>query len=206
MSETAFFSLLLASQSPRRKQLLESMGFPFRTVYPLAEEVFPEPGQAARVALDNAVAKARSLVPEAAESEIILGADTLVVLDDLAIGKPKDRDAARESLRTLSGKTHTVVSGVYLWSKKWGEKRGLAESRVTFRPLGDDEIESYTALKEPYDKAGSYAVQGASALFIDKIEGSFSNVMGLPMEMVIRLLAELTRRSPFDLFEKNEKR
>ncbi len=204
MDQNAFFSLILASQSPRRKQLLEGMNLPFRTISPGGEELFPERDQAAVVAKVNAVAKARSVFDSnvIAENEIVLGSDTLVVLNGHAIGKPVDREDARKTLRLLGGKTHTVVTGVALLSKRWGETSATAESRVTFRPISESEVDAYTLLKEPYDKAGSYAVQGASALFIEKIEGSFSNVMGLPLELLLKLLSELTQKSVFDLFEK----
>lgn len=204
MNQGAFFSLILASQSPRRKQLLEGVGFSFRTVSPTGDEAFPERDQAVPVAKANAVQKAKSVFHsiDVGQDEIVLGSDTLVVLNGHAIGKPVDQEDAKKTLRLLAGKTHTVVTGVALLSKRWGEKSATAESRVTFRPISEAEIEAYTLLKEPYDKAGSYAVQGASALFIDKIEGSFSNVMGLPLELLLKMLAELTQKSVFDLFEK----
>lgn len=196
------FSLLLASQSPRRRQLLEAAGFAFRTISPSVNEAFPNKGEADRISLENAVLKARSLEAQARDGEIVLGSDTLVVLDDHAIGKPKDRDDAMRILGRLSGKTHTVVSGLHLRSSKWGERSAVAKSRVTFRPITSKEIESYTLLKEPYDKAGAYAVQGVSGLFIKSIEGSFSNVMGLPLELLLEELAALTQVSVFDLLEK----
>lgn len=204
MNRNAFFSLVLASQSPRRKQLLEGMGFPFRTISPRGDELFPERDQAAAVAKINAIQKAKSVFESSpiSDEEIVLGSDTLVVLNGHAIGKPVDREDAKRTLRLLSGKTHTVVTGVSLVSKKWGESSAIAESRVTFRVITDSEIDAYTLLKEPYDKAGSYAVQGASALFIDKIDGSFSNVMGLPLELLLKMLSDLTQKSVFDLFEK----
>lgn len=202
MNPNAEFSFFLASQSPRRKQLLAGMELVFRASDPISKEAFPERGQAGPVALLNAVAKAESLAHLAQDHEIVLGADTLVVLDGFAIGKPKDRDDAKQILKSLSGKQHQVVSAIYLWSRRFGERRGVAESKVTFHNLSNEEIEQYVLLKEPYDKAGAYAVQGASSIFIHKIEGSYSNVMGLPIELLIQLSSSLLRRTPFDLFEK----
>lgn len=202
MKKSPFFSLLLASQSPRRRQLLEAVGFSHRVVLPSVDEREAKPGESDAVALWNAVAKARSIPPgEIKDGEVIVSADTIVVVDDIAIGKPTDRHDAKRILETLSGRTHVVVSGLCLRSKILGERTGLAKSEVTFRQLDSAEIHSYTQLKEPYDKAGAYAVQGLSALFIQNIKGSFSNVMGLPVELLIEELAALTRHSVFDLFE-----
>ncbi len=192
--------LHLASQSPRRKQLLEAIGIAFKAHLPKGvEELHPAADEVDSVMIANARAKARSISIERAE-DVALGADTLVCLNNEVLGKPRDPKHATEILQKLSGKTQTVVTGLYLYSKKFGERSCLVKSEVTFKRLSADEISQYTQTREPYDKAGAYAVQGVGALFIEKIEGSYTNVMGLPIEAVMTELSALTHIPIFEWF------
>lgn len=180
-------SLVLASASPRRAEILSSLGIPFvvRAVDVREEPLPGETAEAAavRLASEKAAAAAR-LDPHA----WVLAADTLVFLDGAILGKPRDAAEAAAMLRRLSGREHGVVTAVHL---RRGEApgRGVAEiSRVRFAPLEDDEIAWYVGTGEPADKAGAYGVQGLGARFIEEIHGSFTNVMGLPARAVYRLL------------------
>jgi septum formation protein len=195
--------LILASQSPRRRQLLESLDMVFRVERPDSEEITPDGERVDHVMESNALAKAQSVVSCARDpEEIIIGADTLVILDGEALGKPKDKRAALKTLKKLSGRTHEVLTGLALISERFGTRTSVHRSQVTFHELAPAEIEAYCDIVEPYDKAGSYAVQGAGALFISKIEGSYTNVMGLPIEGLLKELSELTGRAVFEFFSK----
>lgn len=193
--------LVLASVSPRRRQLLESLGLPFNLVAPVGVvEKEPAAHEITETVSENALAKATSILAGLPSSAIAIGADTLVLMGEQVLGKPNDRTEALEHLRKLSGKTHRVLTGMALLSKHFGRRISLTESRVTFRDILPDEMEVYADLEEPYDKAGAYAAQGVSALFIQKIEGSYTNVLGLPIETLLSELGILTARSPFTWF------
>jgi septum formation protein len=183
-------SLVLASGSPRRKELLECAGLSFEVMKVPAEEedgVDPSlpPGEGAgRRALAKAVwAAARRL------DAVVLGADTIVVLGDDVLGKPPDAAGAREMLHRLSGRTHRVITGFAIVSG--GEARTcLVETEVRFRALDAASIGRYVESGEPMDKAGAYAIQGAGGGFIDRVRGSYTNVVGLPLPEVLATLAE----------------
>ena len=179
--------LVLASTSPRRRELLAQLGVPFEVLAPAVDEQ-PLPAELAtdhvcRLALAKARAAAAQLGPQAC----VLGADTVVVLDGQILGKPVDRDDAAAMLRRLSGRTHTVLSAV---ARVLGGAHvvHLSESHVTFRTLSPAEIAAYCATGEPLDKAGAYAIQGRAAAFIRHLEGSYSGVMGLPLYETAELL------------------
>ena len=135
--------------------------------------------------------KASHVAREYNHDTLIIGADTLVVLDGQAIGQPGDRDEAASMLRRLSGVTHTVLTGVCLLRGDARKAEGLSQSRVTFHPLSDREIDWYLSTGEPMDKAGAYAAQGLGAIFLKAIEGSFHNVVGFPLDLFYRLLPEV---------------
>lgn len=195
--------IILASQSPRRQQLLESLGLIFRVERPESDELTPDEQNVDEIMKANALAKAESVLLSAKDpNEIIIGADTLVMLDGKALGKPADKSAAAQTLKKLSARTHEVVTGLALVSGRYGKNASVHRSHVTFRQIAPAEIESYCNILEPYDKAGSYAVQGAGALFISRIEGSYTNVMGLPIEGFLKELSALTGRSVFEFFPK----
>lgn len=185
--------LFLASQSPRRKQILESVGLPFKVLTADVEEVHPGVKNYREVILSNSLLKANAVSKRVTDTNaLILSADTLVILNDSVLGKPKHKEDARQMLKAQSGKVQQVFTGITLLSESLGQHQSLVESKVHFRKLSDEEIENYISTVEPYDKAGAYAVQGISAVFIEKIEGSYTNVMGLPVEVLLRDLEKFT--------------
>jgi septum formation protein len=181
--------LVLASASPRRAEILRSLGIPFR-VRPAEIPEEPLPGETAEaVATRLAEAKAASVAARE-PGAWVLGADTLVFLDGLILGKPRDPEDARSMLRRLAGREHRVVTALHL-IRGDGPGVGRAEvSRVRFAPMDEEEIAWYAATGEPSDKAGAYGVQGLGARFIEEIQGSFTNVMGLPARAAYRLLRD----------------
>jgi nucleoside triphosphate pyrophosphatase len=181
--------LILASSSPRRAEILANAGLPFSVLSSAVDESsFPGEAPAALVQrLANA--KADLVTARAVGPAIILAADTVVVLDDKILGKPKSKEDARHMLQQLSGRTHSVLTGVALIRLPDGERRQFIESTlVHFRPITEEELSSYLATEEPYDKAGAYAIQGQAGRYIPRIEGCYFNVVGLPLS---RVLAEL---------------
>ncbi|MEK7816441.1 MAG: nucleoside triphosphate pyrophosphatase, partial [Pseudomonadota bacterium] len=174
--------IYLASASPRRQELLRQIGLGFEAMPSDLDEV-PQPGErpadyVLRVARDKARHVAARMQEQA--SHPVLGADTEVVLDGEILGKPRDRGHGLDMLRRLSGRTHEVLSGVCVVHGE-REYTALSVSRVTFRPLTAAEIAAYWDTGEPADKAGAYAIQGRAAAFIERLEGSYSGVMGLPL-------------------------
>ena len=174
--------LYLASQSPRRTELLTQVGIDHTVVSSSYEE--PNEGHDSPIEMVKAQAlgKARCAVG-IPEGGIVLGADTIVVLDNEVLGKPQDEADARQMLERLSGRSHSVVTGVALLIKG-DEVVFHNETKVYFKELAPFEIESYIASGEPMDKAGAYGIQGKGALWVEKIEGSYTNVVGLPVEHV----------------------
>lgn len=174
--------LHLASQSPRRRQLLEQIGVDFVVLdVEVAEQRMPgEPPQdyVSRVARDKARAGLVRL--DHAGDAIVLGADTEVVLDDEVFGKPQDADDASAMLRRLSGRTHAVISVVWLASAE-REQCAVCVSQVRFAVLDESTIATYVATGEPFGKAGAYAIQGRGATLVEHLQGSYSGVMGLPV-------------------------
>ncbi|MCP5422915.1 MAG: septum formation inhibitor Maf [Chromatiaceae bacterium] len=177
--------IILASQSPRRAALLDQIGIAYQVVPAHVDETLHADERAAdyveRVALAKAAA-VHALHPD----RVVLAADTAVVLDQQILGKPRDRDDALNVLASLSGRTHEVLTGVAVASVE--RRYALNVSRVVFRALTDAEIAAYWDSGEPADKAGAYAVQGIAAAFIERIEGSYSGVMGLPLFETMALL------------------
>jgi len=183
--------LLLASTSPRRRQILESLNLSFEVLCPGTDEASAHAGNVEQITMENSLVKARGCLKATKfETDIVIGSDTLVVLGDEVMGKPQDPKEAVKMLTQLSGQWHRVVTGLALVSPKYGELKSYGISKIKFKNLSPEEIQNYVSTKEPYDKAGSYAVQGLGALFIEKIEGSYTNVMGFPVE---KFLLELSR-------------
>ncbi|MBR6706793.1 MAG: septum formation protein Maf [Clostridia bacterium] len=177
--------LYLASASPRRRELLEYMGIPFETAVSDAEE--DASGSPEEVAMGNAMKKGEA-VSRLHPDDIVLAADTVVCLDDGRIlGKPRSREEAFGMLRALSGAAHRVVTGVAVFSPD-GVKAAAEVSRVVFDTLTDEEIWDYIATGEPMDKAGAYALQGGAGVYVERVEGSVTNIIGLPTTLVRRLL------------------
>jgi septum formation protein len=180
--------LILASASPRRQELLGLLGLPFEVIPSAVDEAehAGEGGPPARTARRLAEVKAEEVATRHPHA-LVLGADTIVVLDDAVLGKPGGADDARRMLALLSGRTHQVITGIAL------RGAGLAASDavstdVTFRELTPREIDAYVATGEPMDKAGAYALQGRAAVLIEGIRGDYTNVVGLPLPRLAALL------------------
>jgi len=184
--------LILASSSPRRAEILANAGLPFSVLSSAVDES-PYPGEAPAALVQRlANAKADLVTARAVGPAIILAADTVVVLDDKILGKPSSTEDARHMLQQLSGRTHTVLTGVALVRLPDGERRQFIESTlVHLRPITDEELSSYLATGEPYDKAGAYAIQGQAGRYIPRIEGCYFNVVGLPLSRVLTELKTL---------------
>jgi len=180
-------TLYLASSSPRRRELLEQIGVHYK-IRPVDVSERVNPGEAPEeYVLRLALAKARAGRAALAVPAPVLGADTAVAVDDAILGKPRDRDDALAMLARLSGREHRVLSGVALVEGEREESR-LSVTRVRFRVLAPGEAAAYWASGEPADKAGAYAIQGLAAVFVERIEGSYSGVMGLPLFETAELL------------------
>jgi septum formation protein len=182
-------TLLLASASPRRAELLRAAGFEF-DVQPSHADESVHDGEAAEAYVRRiAEAKARG-VRSIAGDRVVLAADTTVAVDDHLLGKPADQEDAARMLGLLSGRRHQVWTAVTAARAATLETR-VEVTQVEFAPLSDDEIAWYVASGEPSDRAGGYAIQGLASRFVTRIEGSYSNVVGLPISLVYRMLVEL---------------
>lgn len=177
--------LILASQSPRRRELLERIGLQF-TVHAADIDETMDPADPPQVAVAKLSAKKAAAIGADA-ADIVIAADTVVVLDGAILGKPHDADDAARMLRLLGGRTHRVMTGVTV---RRGERSETAVeiTDVTFRPLREREIAAYVATGEPMDKAGAYGVQGAASIFVSGLHGDYFNVMGLPLCRTAELL------------------
>ncbi len=173
------FDVILASSSPRRKELLKIILEEFDILPSNAEEIIPQNLDVFKVAEHLAKIKAEDIA-KSHKNHLVIGADTCVIVDNEILGKPKDRIEARRMISTLSGKTHFVVTGCCLMN---GNKiKSFSEiTEVEFFPLSESEIEKYLNTDEPYDKAGAYGIQGKGALLVKKIVGDYFNVVGLPV-------------------------
>jgi len=179
--------LLLASRSPQRRAILEQLGIPFEAVVPQYEEELTRAEPVAEVER-HAQGKARSVVGIAGERPV-LGVDTEVVLGGRVYGKPADEGEAEAMLEALSGQTHEVVSGLCLLTAAW-EELHHAVTRVSFRDLTPRELGLYVVSEEWRDRAGGYAIQGLGAALVERIEGDYLNVVGLPAALLVNRLAE----------------
>ena len=201
--------LILASASPRRKDLLRNAGISF-TVQPADIDETPLPGEAARDCAERLAREKALAVWRTSPRSMVLGADTVVVVDGLILNKPMDAEDAARMLRLLSGREHEVITGVCLvgsvrdeqWhsegrlpyvierTEKAEIRIGSEITRVTLIQLSDHEIRDYVASGEPMDKAGAYAIQGLASRWIPRIEGDYSNVVGLPVALVYRMVCD----------------
>jgi septum formation protein len=180
--------LLLASTSPQRRAILTQLGIPFEVVPPRYEEADPAGAEPSELVRDHARGKARSVAATAGELPA-LGVDTAVVLDGLIYGKPSGPEDATGMLERLSGRTHVVVSGLCLITPGW-EELHHEETRVRFRALTARDLARYVASREWEGRAGAYAIQGLGGALVERIEGDYLNVVGLPGALLVRLLAE----------------
>lgn len=182
----ATLPLTLASQSPRRKKILDALGLSFRVCAIDIEERLRDGESAGEMVLRLAAAKVAAA--KTAEPGIVLGADTAVVLGDAIFGKPADRDEGLAMLASLSGQVHSVLTGVAVRTAE-GTATALSETKVWFREIDPDEALAYWQSGEPCDKAGAYAIQGRGGVFVKRISGSYSGVVGLPVYETAQLLS-----------------
>jgi septum formation protein len=179
--------LILASQSPRRSELLKSAGIPFVAQAANVDETArPDEGPED---YSKRVAQQKAMAIEATPGDIVLGADTVVVIDREILGKPRDPDDAERMLELLAGRKHEVITAICLRRGK-EVKIDWAVTLVWFLPITLEEIGDYVASGEPMDKAGAYAIQGLASKFVQRIDGSYTNVVGLPIELVYKHLKE----------------
>lgn len=185
--------LILASASPRRRHLLQQHGYDFRVVPAEVTEIMSPHLSPGEITLFNARAKAHTIARSQPRA-IVLGVDTVVAFEGEVLGKPASMDAALAMAKRLNGQTHDVYSGVWLRHEQSGRERGFIDiTRVHFRKLTDAQLRTYLARIGPLDKAGAYAAQEDRGEFIDSIEGSFTNVIGLPMEALGEALEEFSK-------------
>ena len=187
------YKIILASNSPRRKELLAGLDVQFEVrIIPGIDESYPETLPTMDIAEYIAQKKAKAYRETMADDELIITADTIVVLDDKVLGKPKDAEEARCMLHALSGKTHQVVTGVVLTTKEL-QKHFSVVSNVTFKTLSDNEIDYYVDTYKPMDKAGAYGIQEwIGYVGVTRLEGSYFNVMGLPVQRIYEAMKEFS--------------
>ena len=187
-------SLILASASPRRAELLGSAGIPFTVdVANITED--SKPGETPIQHAERLAQEKAEVVAKRNSGKIVLGADTIVVVDDQILGKPRDVQDAARMLRLLSGRNHQVITGVCLARLTTSNQQlatDSARTTVHFVPLSATDIENYIGTKEPMDKAGAYAIQGIASRWINKIEGDYANVVGLPVALVWKMMQNFT--------------
>lgn len=184
--------LVLASASPRRKELLESIKIPF-IVAPSDVDELPRDGEPPEVQAQRLAEEKATDVSKRYSASWILGADTIVVIDGLVLGKPDSEAEAVKMLSTLAGRTHVVFTGYAILNSRFPEMKlvSCARSEVFIRGLSQEEIAAYVQTREPMDKAGAYAIQGVGAAIVEKVWGSYTNVVGLPLCEVTRDLKKL---------------
>ncbi|HIH38793.1 septum formation protein Maf [Candidatus Woesearchaeota archaeon] len=183
-------AVILASQSPRRKELLQAMGIPFRAVPSDAKEDLSDTKDPVSLVIKNALAKARFVAKT--EKGIILGFDTIGFLDGKVLGKPKDQNDAKAMLKSMSGKTHQVYSGIAIIdTEKDKEITDVEKTDVAFRELSEEEIDHYLKHNNVLDKAASYGIQDGAGFLIKEIHGCYTNIMGLPVEKVTKMFKKI---------------
>lgn len=187
--KTSHPKIVLVSASPRRRAILEKLGLPIIIAPANVDEDSIPHASPRELALKAAYAKIQARAGEW-QNDILLACDTIVALDGRVFGKPQDEEHARQMLRRLSGRRHSVISGVALKATPSSVLLDAVETFVTFRPLTEQEIESYVRSGEPMDKAGAYAIQGQAGRFVEAIEGDYWNVVGLPVEKVLEMLGQ----------------
>ena len=180
--------LVLASASPRRQELLRNAGIEF-VVHPAHVPEVPQKNESPKAYAERLACEKAQAVSRQRPGDVVLGADTVVIVDSAILEKPADAADAARMLRMLSGREHSVTTGVCLVGSGFEDVRSET-TQVTFSPLSGDDIDFYVASGEPMDKAGAYAIQGIASRWISRIEGDYSNVVGLPVSLVYRMLRE----------------
>ena len=182
--------LILASKSPRRQELMQKLRVPFLAEPAVGEEIIPQGTAAEDTAQVLSFQKAKEVFSRhAGEDVTVIGSDTVVILDGKIFGKPHSKEEAKEMLRSLSGRTHEVRTGVTILSKDFSESF-TSVTEVTFYPLSEQQIASYVRSGEPMDKAGAYGIQGLGALLVRKIHGDYYTVVGFPIAEIAAILAK----------------
>ncbi|WFD11448.1 Maf family protein [Tepidibacter hydrothermalis] len=182
-------NIVLASASPRRKELLSNLNFDFEIMKSNIEEFVNDKDRPESVAMSLSFQKAIDIANKTSENNIVIGADTIVVLDEKILGKPEDEQDAFNTLAQLSGKYHKVITGVCVL--RLSDNKKIVDYEVTkvkMREFSEDEIKRYIKTGEPMDKAGSYAIQGYGSLLVEKINGDYFNVVGLPVSKLGQIL------------------
>ena len=183
-------NLVLASASPRRREILERLGFEFEVIPAELEEIHSEdPVRSVKLLAELKAVEIQSVRPR----KTILAADTVVVCDGVSLGKPASREEAAEMLGSLSGRRHEVVTGMALIALPNLRVIKAETTKVYFREISDSMIEKYVGTGESSDKAGAYGIQGLASVFVEKIEGCYFNVVGLPVALLFRMFADLER-------------
>jgi septum formation protein len=186
------YRIILASSSPRRRELLRNLGFAFDVIQPSADETVSENETPEDFALRVSAEKAWSVSGSLGEGAVVIGADTIVVVDGEMLGKPEDCEEASSMLRKLSGKEHHVYTAFSIVRPKDEILHSeIVDTSVRVKPLAASEIEGYIKTGEPMDKAGAYGIQGIGSFMVRGIEGSYSNVVGLPVEELLAALKKL---------------
>lgn len=191
----AALDVVLASASPRRRELLALVGIPHRVLAADIDERV-HPGEVPTAHVERLAREKAATVAPRAPDALVIAADTVVVVDGDILGKPRDESEARHALRRLAGRTHTVVTGMAC-ALRGRVAAGVEQVEVTFRPLSDAEVAAYVATGEPLDKAGSYGIQGYGATIVRRIDGDYFAVMGLSLVRLVALLGELGVRYDF---------
>jgi septum formation protein len=184
--------VVLASRSPQRRELLDRLDVQFEVVPADVEEL--RAGEASDVVVENARRKARAVAKDAGAGAVVIGCDTEVVLDGRILGQPATPQEARSYLLMLSGQEHEVLSGLVVAGEDEEERSGVCSSTVTFRQLGENEVERYVDSGEWRDRAGGYALQGLGSTLVARVEGDVANVIGLPVGLLLELAPELSRQ------------
>lgn len=182
--------VVLASASPRRLELLQQIGVKVLVQPSSYEEAGGSAREAGQVVLANAKGKAAQVAAQVGDQLPVIGADTIVVIDNDILGKPKDAKEALAMLKRLAGRDHVVMTGVAI-AYKGRLVAEVCETKVYFLPLGEEKLKAYVATGEPLDKAGAYGIQGKGAVLVEKIIGCYNNVVGLPLSRVYQLLTDL---------------
>lgn len=181
--------IILASASPRRKEILSLLDLPFKTMVSDADETAGPSLPAYFIAESLSLKKAAAVAKNLTNHSLIIGADTIVVLNDNILGKPKDDTDAFNMLKSLSGNWHSVISGVTVLDNKSAKSESFyVETKVKFAEITDEEIKNYIKTREPMDKAGAYGIQGKGSKFIEQIQGDYFNVVGLPLHALYSVL------------------
>jgi septum formation protein len=179
--------LVLASTSPRRQEILRNAGISFEVQVSNIDETIRD-GELPRGCAERLAREKARVVAQQRPRDFVLGADTIVVVDDAILGKPRDGEDAARMLRLLRGREHEVITGVCLIAPDWTEEVRSEVTRVTMGEISEDEVREYVRSGEPMDKAGAYAIQGMASRWIPRIEGDYFNVVGLPMALVWEML------------------